>query len=105
MKLKYAVVYERAPANFSAYVPDLPGCVSTGETLDDVKQMIAEAIAFHIEGLTEQGEPVPPPKMSVGDAMAHHIAALAEANEDVPDTETTFGIVEVETEPSPATAR
>ena len=105
MKLKYAVVYERAPANFSAYVPDLPGCVSTGETLDDVKQMIAEAIAFHLEGLVEQGEPIPPPLMSVGDAMAHHLATLGEVDEDVPDTETTFGMVEVDAQPSPATAR
>ena len=105
MSLRYAVVYERALANFSAYVPELPGCISTGETLDDTRGMIAEAIAFHLEGLAEQGEPVPPPSMSIGDAMAHHIATLADADEPVPDTETTFGMVEVEAEPSAAATR
>ena len=105
VKLKYAVVYERASANFSAYVPDLPGCISTGETLEDTRKMIAEAIAFHLEGLTELGEPIPSPRMSVGDAMAHHIATLAGADEPVPDTETTFGMVEVQTAPSRAATR
>ena len=107
MRLRYAVVYERAPGNFSAYVPDLPGCVSTGETWSDIQNMIQEAITFHIEDLVEQGEPLPTPKMSVGDAMAYHIASLAGAAEPVPDSETTFGVVEVESkqEPSPAAAR
>ena len=54
MRLKYAVVYERSPNNFSAYVPELPGCISTGHTLDEIRDMIREAITFHIEDLTEQ---------------------------------------------------
>ena len=104
MRLRYAVVYERAPGNFSAYAPELPGCVSTGDDWDDIKRMIREAIAFHIEDLAEHGEPIPTPRMSVGDAMAYHIESLTGAAEPVPDTETTFGMVEVE-EPYPATSR
>ena len=59
--MRYAIVIEKADSNYSAYVPDLPGCVSTGETIDEVKQNIAEAVEFHIQGLIEDGEPVPPP--------------------------------------------
>jgi predicted RNase H-like HicB family nuclease len=58
---KYAVVFERAASNWAAYVPDLPGCVSTGPTLDDTRRLIAEAIEFHIEGMRLHGEPVPEP--------------------------------------------
>ena len=47
MRLKYAVVYERTPNNFSAYVPELPGCISTRKTWDEIRGMIREAIAFH----------------------------------------------------------
>jgi predicted RNase H-like HicB family nuclease len=59
--MRYVIVIEKAEANYSAYVPDLPGCVSTGRTVEDVKRNIAEAIDFHIQGLIEDGEPVPPP--------------------------------------------
>lgn len=52
---------EKAAANYSAYVPDLPGCVSTGRTIDEVKRNIQEAIEFHIQGLIEDGDPVPQP--------------------------------------------
>jgi predicted RNase H-like HicB family nuclease len=52
---------EKAGPNYSAYVPDLPGCIATGDTVDEVKREIAEAIRFHIEGMIEDGEPVPPP--------------------------------------------
>ena len=58
---KYAVVIERAGNNYSAYVPDLPGCVATGATPDDVERLIAEAIEFHLEGMRLVGEPVPEP--------------------------------------------
>ena len=58
---KYAVVFEKAPHNWAAYVPDLPGCVTTGRTLEDVRRLIAEAIEFHIEGMRLRGEPVPEP--------------------------------------------
>jgi predicted RNase H-like HicB family nuclease len=57
--VKYAVVYERAPRNYAAYVPDLPGCVATGRTRADVERAIREAIRMHIDGLRQAGEPVP----------------------------------------------
>ena len=59
--MRYAVVIEKGERNYSAYVPDLPGCVSVGDTLDEVKAEIREAIAFHLEGMREDGTPVPPP--------------------------------------------
>ena len=59
--MRYAIVIEQAAANFSAYVPDLPGCVATGNTIEEVEEQIREAIAFHLEGLREDGAPVPPP--------------------------------------------
>jgi len=58
---RYAVVIERAEGNYSAYVPDLPGCVATGETAERVEEEIREAIQFHIAGLKEDGLPVPLP--------------------------------------------
>lgn len=59
--MKYAIVIERASSNYSAYVPDLPGCVATGSTVDEVESEIRDAIAFHIDGLREDGLPVPEP--------------------------------------------
>lgn len=58
--MRYAIVIEQAAANFSAYVPDLPGCVATGNTLEEVEANLRAAIAFHLEGLREDGLPVPP---------------------------------------------
>ncbi|MBK7327679.1 MAG: type II toxin-antitoxin system HicB family antitoxin [Dehalococcoidia bacterium] len=68
--MRYAVVIEKAPGNYSAYVPDLPGCVAVGDSLAEVELAIREAIRFHIEGLKEDGLPVPPPS-----AMAEHVTA------------------------------
>ncbi len=59
--MRYAIIIEKAPSNFSAYVPDLPGCVATGETVAAAENNIREAIRFHIEGLKEDGLPVPEP--------------------------------------------
>ena len=59
--MRYAVVIEKAAENYSAYVPDLPGCVATGPTVESVEAHIREAIRFHIEGLEEDGLPVPAP--------------------------------------------
>jgi predicted RNase H-like HicB family nuclease len=59
--MKYAVIIEAGERNYSAYVPDLPGCIATGQTLEEVKQVMREAIAFHLEGLREEGLPVPEP--------------------------------------------
>jgi len=59
--MKYAVVIEKGETSYGAYVPDLPGCIAAGETEEEVKQLIHDAIEFHIEGLKESGEPIPPP--------------------------------------------
>ena len=59
--MRYAVVIEKAESNYSAYVPDLPGCVATGETVATVEAEIREAIRFHIEGLQADGIAVPQP--------------------------------------------
>jgi predicted RNase H-like HicB family nuclease len=59
--MRYAVVIEKAPTNYSAYVPDLPGCVATGPTVEATENEIREAIRFHIEGLRADGLPVPAP--------------------------------------------
>lgn len=59
--MRYAVVIEKAPGNYSAYVPDLPGCVATGLTLEEVEQQIQGAIAFHLEGMREEGLTIPEP--------------------------------------------
>lgn len=62
---KFAVVIEKGPNNYSAYVPDLPGCASTGRTLAEIEKNIREAIEFHIEGMIEDGDPIPEPTSSV----------------------------------------
>jgi predicted RNase H-like HicB family nuclease len=59
--MRYAIVIEKAESNYSAYVPDLPGCVATGRTVEAVEQEIREAIRFHIDGLKADGVAVPPP--------------------------------------------
>lgn len=58
--MRYAIVIEKASGNFSAYVPDLPGCVATGETAEQAEIEIREAILLHIDGMREDGIPVPP---------------------------------------------
>jgi predicted RNase H-like HicB family nuclease len=63
--MRYAVVIEKAEGNYSAYVPDLPGCVATGATVAEVESQIREAIAFHVEGLREDGVPIPEPSSQV----------------------------------------
>jgi len=63
--MRYAVVIERAENNYSAYVPDLPGCVATADTLPEVEREIREAISFHLDGLREDGVLVPPPSSLV----------------------------------------
>jgi predicted RNase H-like HicB family nuclease len=56
-----AVVIERSPNNFGAWVPDLDGCVSTGKTLEEVKENIAEPLPMHLELMREHGEAIPEP--------------------------------------------
>lgn len=59
--MKYAVVYEQTPTGWSAYVPDLPGCVAAGETREETGRLIREAIALHLESMRGDGLPVPEP--------------------------------------------
>ncbi len=104
MKLNFAVVYERAPNNYSAYAPDLPGCVSVGDTWEEAQEMMREAIASHIEAMVEHGEPVPEPRTSLEGAAAYHEKALGEYDEETlarftgadSGVPTTFGMIEVE---------
>ena len=104
MKPTYAVVFERTPNNYSAYVPDVPGCVSTGKTWDEMQAMIREALVFHIEAMLKDGEPLPEPKMSIDDAIAHHsepipedvLESYAEFGDPFPLLSPTFQLVEIE---------
>jgi predicted RNase H-like HicB family nuclease len=59
--MRYAIVVEKTENNYSAYVPDLPGCVATGQTVEETENEIRAAIVFHIEGLREDGLVIPPP--------------------------------------------
>jgi predicted RNase H-like HicB family nuclease len=63
--MRYAVVIEKADGNYSAYVPDLPGCVATGFTIEEVEAEIRDAIAFHIDGMREDGMTIPEPTSMV----------------------------------------
>ena len=63
--MRYAIVIENAGANFSAYVPDLPGCVATGATAEDAERLLREAMALHLEGMREDGTPIPEPSSRV----------------------------------------
>ena len=62
---KYAVVSEKGENNLSAYVPDLPGCITTGETVEEIERNIREAIELHLEGLVEDGVLIPEPTTAV----------------------------------------
>lgn len=83
---KFLVVIERAPGNFSAYSPDLPGCVVTGETREEVEANMYEAIKLHIEGLREDGLPIPE-----SESMAEYV--VRKASEDRPGRTTGSGDV------------
>jgi predicted RNase H-like HicB family nuclease len=68
--MRYAIVIEKAAENYSAYVPDLPGCVATGNSVREVEEQIGEAIRLHVEGMVEDGLPVPTPT-----AIAEYVEA------------------------------
>lgn len=60
--MKYAIVIEKAPdSNYSAYVPDLPGCIATADTLEELRRLMQEGIEFHLQGMREDGMPIPEP--------------------------------------------
>jgi predicted RNase H-like HicB family nuclease len=62
---RYAIVVERAARNYAAYVPDLPGCVATGETVQETEKLLRQAIELHVAGLREDGLPIPEPSSVV----------------------------------------
>lgn len=70
MTKTYAIVIEQARGNLSAYVPDLPGCVATGATVEEVTRNMREAIEFHLEGLVEDGSAIPEPTTTTGQVEA-----------------------------------
>ena len=103
MKLQYAVVFERSPNNYCAYVPDLPGCISTGKTWTEMKEMIQEAITGHIEVMLEYGDSLPEKSMSLEDAIAHHCQVIVDCHaespadtDDPPSLSTIFEMIEVQ---------
>lgn len=61
MRSRYAVVLEKSPTGYSAYVPDLPGCIAAAATLEETEKLIREAIEFHLEGMREDGDDIPAP--------------------------------------------
>jgi predicted RNase H-like HicB family nuclease len=61
--MQYAMIIEKSERNYSAYFPDLPGCIATGKTLDEVKQRMREALELHLRGMREDGLPIPEPSL------------------------------------------
>lgn len=70
--MKYAVLYEKTGTGYSAHVPDLPGCIATGATLQETEQRMREAIEMHLEGMREDGDSIPKPS-----TIANYITVLA----------------------------
>jgi predicted RNase H-like HicB family nuclease len=90
MRQRYTIVIERAPANYAAYAPDVPGCVTTGKTPEETARTMAEALAFHFEGMLEDGDAIP-----VGYTQP------ADVTQQAPDDEVT--VIEMDI-PEPASA-
>lgn len=61
--MQYAMIIEKGDRNYSAYCPDLPGCIATGDTLDEIKQRMREALELHLRGMREDGLPIPEPSL------------------------------------------
>ena len=102
MKLTYAGVSERTPNHYSAYAPDVPGCIAAGDTRSEVEGLMREALTFHVEMLRDYGDPIPEPRLSPEEAMAYNSESLAADGEPAPQAETVVGTVEVEVELTPA---
>lgn len=64
--MKYTVIYEQGPTSWGAYVPDLPGVITVGDTREEAERLIAEAVEFHLEGLREEGLAIPAPSSYAG---------------------------------------
>ena len=78
MKLKYVAVFEKTADNWCAYAPDVPGCVSLGDTWEETLELMDEALTMHIEGTLEDGAPLPEPKMSIEEAISYHVEPIPE---------------------------
>ena len=72
--MRYAVVFEKAATNWAAYVPDLPGCITTGRTLEETKRNMREAIQLQLETMSEVGDPIPQPSAKVGFVQLEPVA-------------------------------
>lgn len=72
--MTYTVIYEKGPASWGAYVPDLPGVISVGDSRDEVERLIQEAIEFHLEGMRDVGMPIPSPSSFAGVIDVDHAA-------------------------------
>ena len=72
--MKYTVIYEKGPASWGAYVPDLPGVITVGDSRAEVERLIQEAIEFHLEGMKEEGLSIPPPASFAGAVEVDHAA-------------------------------
>ena len=96
MNLSYAIVVEQTPNNYAAYAPDVPGCVTTADSLDAIEVMMREALGLHIESMLEDGDPLPEPELSIEGAIAFHSKALAEYGEPAPTISTTFRLLDVD---------
>ena len=73
--MRFAMIIEKGENNYSAYLPDLPGCVATGKTIEEIKQRMSEAIEMHVEGMIEDGLPIPEPNSEVDYIEIEKIAA------------------------------
>ena len=72
--MTYTVIYEKGPTSWGAYVPDLPGVISVGDSRDEVERLIQEAIALHLEGMREEGQPIPAPSSFAGRVEINPVA-------------------------------
>jgi len=72
--MTYTVIYESGPESWGAYVPDLPGVITVGDTREEVERLIVEAIEFHLEGMREEGLPIPPPSSFAGAVEINSVA-------------------------------
>ena len=68
--MRYAMIIEKGERNYSAYLPDLPGCIATGKTVEEVKERMGQAIDLHLRGMREDGLPIPEPT-----SMADYVEA------------------------------
>ena len=100
----YAVVFERDANNYSAYCPDVLGCVTAADDWDEIQAMIREALEFHIETMAAYGDPLPQATMSVSDAMRYHSEVEVDASEAQMEVETTVAMVEINVPPEAVSA-